>query len=1563
MEATHCQLAPPFCVLYQSVELDVDMAAESIEGVTSLWLLFRDAPPIGSVIALHNRTLVRQVQVNGIEVEFDSRDPMETLYYDGTRRQNFLGKEADINYRAALELTREGELHFEVPDLSLCPNASVDPANIFEYLEPVPGGSKSEVKQRLAKIEHALERVKIEIRGEEQSKREKRAALAKKMMDVQADPPGEISDSVAEKSTEDAGEKEVVEEKENENVENEEEEEIEEGVRSRLLQVKIRYVVPKSQDSSRSRGVVFRQSAAARLANTSSEGGVGGAWRAPKDSLSEEERCRKSKAAEKIPSDGAACLYTTGAGGEGALRDLDGVRCWLPCLDSPEQRPIFDITVRTSSSFQVICCGRKVSSILLLPENSLAPSSLTLKRVESYLGASAHSYSQSHSARNRCATRFVTPVRIPAFSLGFFVGTVEVYNVPLYKVHGRAWVAMGLGDMVLGQKSKQQQEQQVSSDQEDEDGMSDGLDTPIGTLRVGRSESGDSHDGARDRKRARLQEVVGSSAGAASSASFHGQSESPSLSPSRGRARSMSFGAANGHREHASSIDETQTARLRSMHLPQLYEAAVRHSALGLDMSLRLLHKFVGHAYDHQAYTQVYVDGLGDTFLAFDGFSLIDSHLLHSEEQGYAETSAHMLHLRAYLYSWLMTAMPIESFDAAFVLHGAVGYLLNVFVEQVYGEEDGVYRLQKHIDTCIELEKLGWGLPLTSSHPENPETLSPPYLLYLTSKSTVLYHMLEMQLGGRDSMRLALKALVQSPSLYDEAPSASELMRTTSMEISDSLGAQSPASRLGSMLSADPAPTLYPLLMLGGGDLQRTTSKTVLRRQQSITVETGWAWLEDPFVLHANAISVESFFVDLRNCASSGGGNIELPDDFVPSLIHSSGAHLLHVSCAVEHKVENKPRYFNVTVNSISCTKGQVAKCLLRPMDIKFNVVEAISETSSDFVVATRDENDQGETHQHALQTKAVRQRLRKRKGVAKPSPAQEMELLEKLNRERLRHRRLREHLMDSLELAREMDHPIKLLCPDPRTAALYEAHLQIPDPLLVELLFSETDALDSLRHVLALRSLARMNPLANVSNSLELSSPQMLYDGNSPWTEKKGPPHSSRLQLRALSDCLNGACPSAQKDPRCVPGPHHSNIRCEAAFALMTWQNLRSPRSTISDNNVAGDIAGDEAIDPWAAQAILLAALRDSSMENGRATPLDLSSETACRMRFSLLLAVSGVRSLGGYTPQVVIDAILHFASTCDEVQVEPVSRTGPFGGASKRERLSRVQSKNTVLDNSQYKAVLLLALSNVRPEPTNGGLHFASMTRIREFAQQCLQNDWTAARTSARIAARPDEPSRVPVLAMGGTVTALGLHCLCELDIHFCFIDSLRGTHEPKSAAGRGLGLGFGPFTGVNYAAYCFPANSRIGGRLRVGMCESGGLSDRFFATSPAVVRAAGLEATVRLLLAQHDLEWEWAYQKADQAARKAELTKVEESLFVSTAVAAVMAVLNNESNRWTRRQAALTLHGNVLDRPARIGLLALGRGELGSCLVWSDAEALALKPTKVSVAASLASLANPH
>lgn len=77
-----------------------------------------------------------------------------------------------------------------------------------------------------------------------------------------------------------------------------------------------------------------------------------------------------------------------------------------------------------------------------------------------------------------------------------------------------------------------------------------------------------------------------------------------------------------------------------------------------------------------------------------------------------------------------------------------------------------ISRYQKLLDTIFEIEKIGKGLPLASFYPEHYETFNPYFKQYLSCKSTVLYHLIENLIGGKDPIRLALKQLFKSPLLF-----------------------------------------------------------------------------------------------------------------------------------------------------------------------------------------------------------------------------------------------------------------------------------------------------------------------------------------------------------------------------------------------------------------------------------------------------------------------------------------------------------------------------------------------------------------------------------------------------------------------------------------------------------------------------------------------------------------------------------------------------------------------------------------------------------------------------
>lgn len=144
-------------------------------------------------------------------------------------------------------------------------------------------------------------------------------------------------------------------------------------------------------------------------------------------------------------------------GGGGSLRDLDGVRCWVPCVDSPDQRAIYDITIHAPSSMQILSCGIKVSTAI----SSSKEYNLKIKNMNNktrsngnthpapghpgsstdYMTPLDHCFTGPQDPQNKndddiknddmsrikynvISSRFFTSTRIPCMSLGFFIGQV-----------------------------------------------------------------------------------------------------------------------------------------------------------------------------------------------------------------------------------------------------------------------------------------------------------------------------------------------------------------------------------------------------------------------------------------------------------------------------------------------------------------------------------------------------------------------------------------------------------------------------------------------------------------------------------------------------------------------------------------------------------------------------------------------------------------------------------------------------------------------------------------------------------------------------------------------------------------------------------------------------------------------------------------------------------------------------------------------------------------------------------------------------------------------------------
>lgn len=622
-------------LIYQSVDLAFDLEEEVIIGKTVLWLALSDEIPmkkndVQTVFHIHCRQMrVLDVTVNGISTDFCHNDPLKSLLPD-EKSHTFNARDADSAYRTALEVSRCGELRISIP---------YDEANWkFSSIARLPHGSPKEVIGRYEALQHLYHELKPK---------------APTSYSNQTDP----SNVNATGDNEDSDEENILA-----NIVNQ----APTRDRGKLLQVRVLYSLDKKKSSplgqQLSAGYSFRHSC-------HYNDGHGGFHNS---------------------SSRATCVFSTsGAKQNQSLYSVDGVRCWLPCLDSCDQRGVFDITLHSPLSSRIV-----LSSGKRLPRADHVACAALFREYLSSQSSTNKSLAQSTS-RNFKSYRFFTPNRVPAVSLGFFVGSGESYALPLYKCRGKVFVAHGILD--YDSRPRLQKQPYVDSKE---------------TVRVL----------AVDRP--------------------NGANEPPM--------KKLRFFSDVEDDDTDGRIDDDfdEDFPIESSHA---YSGAVRHSMLGFDMSVRLIHKLLGRRYTHETYSQVYVPFLDGEFIAFDGFSLVDSKYLHESSAVYLETPHHLITLTSYLYTYFLVALPIMGYLNEYIIHGSVGYFLQLYLQAVYGEDESAHNMRKCLDAVTTLEKLhGPALPPIApfSFPERYERFLPWFGVYLISKSTVLFQVIENRAGG-----------------------------------------------------------------------------------------------------------------------------------------------------------------------------------------------------------------------------------------------------------------------------------------------------------------------------------------------------------------------------------------------------------------------------------------------------------------------------------------------------------------------------------------------------------------------------------------------------------------------------------------------------------------------------------------------------------------------------------------------------------------------------------------------------------------------------------------------
>lgn len=1357
----------PF-VLYQNVKLAIDLEEETINGSTMIWLGYACSITEVSTISLHCRQCnIRSIKVNGFECKYDYVDPLLDLNYDRKNsdksflcgktefNHSFNGEELDIAFRAALEVSRSGELKIYLPH-----DISIDTIP----LPPLPSQHSpyTEIGKRYEKLNNLY------------------YSLA--------------SPSMCRDST--IG--------------------IDRPVSHRMLQVEIEYYLDKNKNS---KGYVFRS-----IQNDHTK---------------------------------ANCIYSTNGSNIGCLRNIDGIRCWMPCIDSPDQRSIYDMAISYSPG-NLTC---------------ISPGQLVSK--------------ESFSENNKFFTkiRYFTINRIPAMSVGFFIGRVESYTMPLYKLKGVMMVAVDIIDYTNTVCS----ENTVSS----------------------KDIAGSSHN---DAKRQKL----------------------------------------NTDKIESCTGDN-------GIEISSLYCEKIRHTTLGLDLGLKYIHKLIGRKYDQNIYTQIFIPNLTssvglntDLMLSYDGFSLIDASILHTKEYPLKESTAHFHQILAYMYSWFKSGLPIDCYHSEYIVHGTIGYILNKYTENIYGEDEGQYRLQKMIDFVVTLYKQGYQDPLVTFFPESYECFTPIYRQMMYYKSTVLMHIIGNRIQGKDKMRNIIGTIVKSSLLYQQRDNnLSNLITTTPnpplhtslspvVNVNDS-GSESPSPYVYGAES----PPYYSRTRSDSIDEQNSPNYLNLQRQSSITSDPGWEG--DLSVLSYECISVDS----LTKAIQTSSGIVTIfTNEFFDQYIYDNNLLFLRVTASIGNVGEKSNAIINV--EPIRKGTGNIVH------DVKLQIIEKID---SYFTEVTIGIGDKPIKYQKPLHTRAGRKEGYRKPRLSVDNTQRPVDDI-KLGKET-------DYTKNAILLSRESEYAIKNVYIDPLQINLGEIHICGPDSILVEQLFSSEEK-SVFHYIQALRCLTK---LSNANDKTK----------------------SSILQLKALSDCLCGIV-QFNANKTTINGimtvSHSVQVRSEAAYSLGQWQNERAPQRLISSQliplyNIFTHHPSDSEyfsvlhyLDnsdySWHGLAFLLEALKSMFMENGRNTIIDSTAERPFRpagidfasednytIRNSILVALSSIRCQHGFTPSIIAIILVIFLDDAVAKMGDNKTDIIHFNQFHFISTVLLCLSKVLIDPNGKdiTKSMLQSINVDINPDIPNGILLLSEVIiKVRKLFIDELTHAVAIAKikisTSSNLGLNSgiDRRLEFPHLNVEGMIAATAITCLGELDNQILALNNQSGilsksvnslntnslnsnivVYKSSNSLYYPTGKGFMSYT--NYVKYFLPEGQNLKFVKNMSKEKQSVNDDSSYLTLkfPPTLRQAALEAFVKQCFTLH-----FIYR--DKMSRKSPdiLPECNESnlMFVAAAVEAIVTVLSTDRCKNTRHAAATLLCDTLQDKPfGRVCWSALSLGELWNCYGFSD------------------------
>ncbi|RHY41386.1 hypothetical protein DYB38_003087 [Aphanomyces astaci] len=174
---------------------------------------------------------------------------------------------------------------------------------------------------------------------------------------------------------------------------------------------------------------------------------------------------------------------------------------------------------------------------------------------------------------------------------------------------------------------------------------------------------------------------------------------------------------------------------------------------------------YLNARYPFATYSQIFVEDPPVDCQYFAGLSVLNQDILYGPTIIDRAPVSQAIQIKGFIGSWIGGAIGIQSTKHAWVLVGVVGYLFDLYVQSVMGDEAYGYRIQLALDALVMMELLAEGGPPSLMY-EDVDVYGeydPSYMAFLEAKAPLILRMIERKVE-RKHMQFALQRIVSGTS-------------------------------------------------------------------------------------------------------------------------------------------------------------------------------------------------------------------------------------------------------------------------------------------------------------------------------------------------------------------------------------------------------------------------------------------------------------------------------------------------------------------------------------------------------------------------------------------------------------------------------------------------------------------------------------------------------------------------------------------------------------------------------------------------------------------------------